>query len=124
MNGRKGTRIAGVRNASFPAAGSRSQRWAIRPARPPGRSMFSSACATHWSTPIWVELSGMPGVFSLTGLHLLQCRRPQQPTRPHEHHADQDPEDDQVGDVAVQVAAGPGLDETYEQAAEHRARDA
>jgi hypothetical protein len=29
--------------------------------------MFSSERSTHWSTPIWVELSGIPGVFSLIG---------------------------------------------------------
>ena len=57
-------------------------------------------------------------------LDLLQRRGTEQPARPDEHDPDQDPEDDEVGDVAVQVAPRPGLDEADEDAAEHRAGDA
>ncbi len=39
----------------------------------------SSARSTHWSTPICVELSGMPGVFSLTGYTFCRAGVPRSP---------------------------------------------
>src|SRR4051795_12977084 len=126
LRGRNGRKIAGVSSASFPEGGSPPHsRW-IRPPKPRS-SWRSSASETHRSTPIWVLPgpggSGAGGVSAIR-LDLLQRRGAEQAAGPDQHHPDQDSEYDQVGDVAVQVALGPGLDQPDQEAAEHRARNA
>src|SRR3954449_2159821 len=111
LSGRNGTAIAGVSSASLPAGGSFSQALPI----PLRRSWRSSASETQLSTPICPLAatggSGVGGDVSAISSDLLQRGRPEQALRPDQHHADQDPEHDQVGDVAVQVALRPGLDQ-------------
>src|SRR4051794_11239459 len=126
LRGRNGRKIAGVSSASFPEGGSPPHtRW-IRPPSP-RRSWRSSASETQRSTPIWVLPgaggSGVGGVSAIR-LDLLQRRGAEQAAGPDQHHPDQDPEHDEVGDVAVQIALRPGLDQPDLEAAEHRTGNA
>src|SRR4051794_21539715 len=117
-------------NASLTEGRSPSHQWLIGPKRPPWRSRRSPDCATHWSTPMprlpAASTSGVStmGATSSGTSDLLDCRGPEQAARPDEHDRDQHAEDDEVGVVAVAVALRERLDESDEEAAEHRARDA